>query len=104
LPISFALSALGATVEVPTLEGLEELDVPAGTQPGDTIRIRNKGLPRLGRSGRGDLYVRIVVEIPRKLNNRQKQLLEEFRQVGKKNNNFPQTKNFLEQIKSYFCK
>ncbi len=104
LPVSFALSALGATVEVPTLEGIEELDVPAGTQPGDTIQIRNRGLPRLGRSGRGDLYVRIVVEIPRKLNKRQKQLLEEFRQTEKKNNNFPQTKSFLEKLKGYFCK
>ena len=104
LPVSFALSALGATVEVPTLEGIEELDVPAGTQPGDTIQIRNRGLPRLGHSGRGDLYVRIAVEIPRKLNKRQKQLLEEFRQTEKKNNNFPQTKSFLEKLKGYFCK
>ena len=104
LPLSFALSALGGTVEVPTLEGIEELDVPGGTQPGDTIQIRNKGLPRLERSGRGDLHVQIVVEIPRKLNKRQKQLLEEFRQTEQKNNNLPQTKKFLEKIAGYFSK
>ena len=104
LPVSFALSTLGGTVEVPTLEGLEELDVPAGTQPGETIRIRGRGLPRLGRSGKGDLYVRVAVEIPRKLSKQQKKLLEDFRQTEQKNNTFPQTKNFLEQLKSYFGK
>ncbi len=104
LPVSFALSALGGTVEVPTLEGLEELDIPAGTQPGDTIQMHNQNLPRLGRSGRGDLYIRITVEIPRKLNKQQRKLLEEFRQIDKKNNNFPQTKSFLEKLKDYFNK
>ncbi len=104
LPVSFALTALGGRIEVPTLEGIENLDVPAGTQPGDTIQLRSKGLPRLGRSGRGNLYVRIMVEIPRKLNKHQKQLLEEFRQTEKNNNSFPQTKSFLEQLKAYFCK
>ncbi len=104
LPVSFAMSALGGAVEVPTLEGIEAVDLPAGTQPGDTIQIRGKGLPRLGRSGRGNLYVRIAVEIPRKLNKQQKQLLEEFRQTEKKNNNFPQTKKFTEKLKGYFSK
>ena len=104
LPVSFALSTLGGTVEVPTLEGMEELAVPAGTQPGDTIQMRNKGLPRLGRSGRGSLYVRIAVEIPRKLSRRQQQLLEEFQQTDKKNSNFPQTKSFLEKLRKYFNK
>ena len=66
--------------------------------------MRNRGLPRLGRSGRGDLYVRITVEIPRKLNKQQRTLLEEFRQIDKKNNNFPQTKSFLERLKDYFNK
>ena len=104
LPLSFAMTALGGRIDVPTLEGIENLDVPAGTQPGDTIQLRSKGLPRLGRSGRGNLYVRIMVEIPRKLNKHQKQLLEEFRQTEKNNNSFPQTKSFLEQLKAYFCK
>jgi molecular chaperone DnaJ len=104
LPVRFALSTLGGTVEVPTLEGIEELVVPAGTQPGDTIQMRNKGLPRLGRSGRGSLYVRIAVEIPCKLSKRQQQLLEEFQQTDKKNSNFPQTKSFLEKLRKYFNK
>ena len=102
LPVSFAVSALGGTVEVPTLDGIENLDLSAGTQPDDTIQMRNRGLPRLGRSTRGDLYVRIMVEIPRKLNKRQKQLLQEFRQTEKKDNNFPQIKQFMEKLKDYF--
>ena len=104
LPVSFAVSTLGGTVEVPTLEGIENLDLPAGTQPNETIQIRGKGLPVLGRSGRGDLYARIAVQIPRKVSKRQRQLLEEFGREDKKGYNFPQIKKFVESLRDYFSK
>ena len=104
LPVSFALAALGGEAQVPTLDGLENLDLPAGTQPNQRIQMRSKGLPRLGRAGRGDLYVQVAVEIPRKLSKRQRELLEQFHQVQEKSNSFPQIKIFLDKIKRYFQK
>jgi molecular chaperone DnaJ len=70
------LAALGARVEVPTLDGSREIDVPAGTQPGETLRLRGAGLPSLRRSTRGDLRVVVNVVIPRRLSGEQRELLE----------------------------
>ena len=74
--ISAFVAALGAELEVPTLDGNEVLKVPAGAQPGDTVVLRGKGLPRLRRSGRGDLVVHLKVTVPRKLNAKQRELLQ----------------------------
>ena len=104
LPVSFSVAALGGAIQVPTLDGLETLQLSAGTQPGQRVQMRNKGLPRLGQSGRGDLYVQVLVEIPRKLSKQQKELLQQFRQTEKKTNGFPQIKSFLEKVKGYFSK
>ena len=104
LPVSFSLAALGGKVQVPTLDGLETLDLPSGTQAGQRLQMRSKGLPRLGASGRGDLYVQILVEIPRKLNKHQKELLQQFRKTEEKTNNFPQIKKFLDKLKGHFSK
>ena len=86
VPISFVQASLGAEVEVPTLEGKLSMRVPEGTQSGKLLRLRGKGLPplqpRADRSQlermRGDIYVRIFVEVPTKLSTRQRELLEEF--------------------------
>jgi molecular chaperone DnaJ len=86
VPVSLVQAALGAELEVPTLEGRVKLQIPEGTQPGKLLRLRGKGLsPLRPRSDpaqlkrlRGDLYVRILVEVPTKLSDRQRQLLEEF--------------------------
>jgi molecular chaperone DnaJ len=68
VPVTYPQAALGATLEIPTLDGPDELEIPAGTQPGDLFRLRGKGMPD-PRSGRiGDLIIQIVVEVPRKLN------------------------------------
>ena len=104
LPVSFTVAALGGEIQVPTLDGLETLELPAGTQPGQRMQTRNKGLPRLGRSGRGDLYVQVLVEIPGKLSKQQKELLQQFQQTEKKTNGFPQIKSFLDKLKGYFSK
>jgi molecular chaperone DnaJ len=77
LDVPAPLAALGATLEVPTLEEAVELEVPAGTQPGETLRLRGKGMPVLQRPGRsGDLRVVVNVVIPRRLDGDQRELLQ----------------------------
>jgi molecular chaperone DnaJ len=83
VPIKMEVAAAGGTIDVPTLEGVLELKIPAGTQPGQVFHFKGKGVPRLNRSGRGDQYVRIQVEIPSKLTRKQKDLLEEFSSESK---------------------
>ena len=72
-------AALGATVTVATLDGDEQLDVPAGTQPGTVVTLRGRGMPTIGRGRRGDQRVVMNVVIPRNLSARQQELLEELR-------------------------
>lgn len=78
-PMNIAQAALGATVKVPTLDGgQEDLEIPAGTQSGETFKLRGKGVPRLQRSGRGDMIVTVQVRTPTKLNAEQKELLRQL--------------------------
>jgi molecular chaperone DnaJ len=78
LPISFPTLALGGNVKVPTLNGREELHIPAGTQPGARFKLRGKGMPNVSGRGHGDLHVIAGVAVPKKLNKEQKHLLEEL--------------------------
>ena len=80
--IRFSEAALGTSLEVPTLEGAKRIKVPAGIQPGTKIRLKGLGFPHLGKSGKGDLYVRIGVSVPEQLSARQRELLEEGGKVG----------------------
>jgi molecular chaperone DnaJ len=82
LPVTFPQAALGATVSVPTVEGTEEVEVPAGAQHGHEIRLRGKGVPRLRGSGRGDLHVIVNVVVPPKLSKRERELLEQLSEVS----------------------
>jgi len=100
LPVSFTQAALGADVEVPTLEGKETLTVTRSTQGGDLYRLRGKGLPDLDGGRRGDLIVQVVVEIPRKLSRKQEQLLREFAGTEHKGV-LPQREGFLEKLANY---
>jgi molecular chaperone DnaJ len=77
-PISITQAALGAEVEVPTLDKPVKLKIPKGTQPDTVLRLRGQGMPRPQRRGRGDLLVRIGVQIPTKLSKRQRELLREL--------------------------
>ena len=77
-PISFTQAALGADLEVPTLNGRARIKVPAGTQTGTVFRLRGKGMPRLHGSGSGDLHVKVKIKTPAALSARQRQLLEEL--------------------------
>jgi len=76
--VAAPLAALGTRISVPTLDGDVPLDVPAGTQPGETIVMHGRGMPPLGRGRTGDLRVVVNVVIPRRLNRKQKDLLEQF--------------------------
>lgn len=78
LDVRFTDLALGVELKVPTLEGFEKIKIQQGTQPGSVMRIKGKGLPRYGSSGRGDQLVRINARVPTKLNDRQKSLLKEL--------------------------
>ena len=82
IPISFAQAALGDEITVPTLDGKVKQSIPEGTQSGTVFRLRGKGIPRLNNRGRGDQYVKVVVEVPRKLSAEQKELLRKFDQLG----------------------
>ncbi|MEE8558708.1 MAG: molecular chaperone DnaJ [Myxococcota bacterium] len=101
VPISISQAALGAKVEVPTLSGTESVDVAAGTQSGETLTLRGWGLPRLGGGPRGDQHVRFFVEVPTRLNERQRELLEEFgRELGDELT--PRRRGFLEKLRELF--
>jgi molecular chaperone DnaJ len=85
LPVTFAEAALGATVEVPTPDGLVSLKVKPGTQDGTLLRVKGKGAPRLKGSGRGDVLARVRVNVPKKLRKRERELLEELQKVSHDN-------------------
>ncbi|MHC1679968.1 MAG: DnaJ C-terminal domain-containing protein [Methanomassiliicoccales archaeon] len=77
--INFQEAALGATLEVPTLEGkMAEVNIPAGTQPGEIQRLKGLGMPRMEGYGKGDLYIRLKLVVPKKLTAEQKELLRKF--------------------------
>ena len=77
-PISFAQAALGAEVEVPTLDGKVKLTIPEGTQPGAVFRMRGKGIPYLRGTGRGDQFVTVNITVPKGMNANQKELLRQY--------------------------
>jgi molecular chaperone DnaJ len=101
VPISVTQAAIGAEIGVPTLEGEHTLKVPDGTQPGTTFRIRNKGVPLLNGHGKGDLYVEVRVQIPSKLNKRQRELLQELETTTKVDNQ-PQLRSLIGKVKDIF--
>jgi molecular chaperone DnaJ len=82
LPVTYPQAALGATLTVPTVEGSETVEVPAGTQSGQEIRLRGKGVPRLRGGSRGDLHVVVNVVVPSKVGRRERDLLRELDKVS----------------------
>ena len=85
VPISFAQAALGAELIVPTLEGKVELKIPSGTQSGRHFRLRNKGIAHMRGGGRGDQFVKVLVETPTNLSTKQKEILKDFKKEEEKN-------------------
>ncbi|MEN9798151.1 MAG: hypothetical protein RL653_1847 [Pseudomonadota bacterium] len=101
LPISFTQAALGAQLDVPTLDGKVKLKIPSGTQTGRVFRLKGKGIPYLQGGGRGDQHVRVVVETPTELTARQKELLEEFASISDASSQ-PASKSFFDKVKQLF--
>ena len=101
VPVSVTQAAMGAEIRVPTMEGEHNLKIPEGTQPGTTFRIRHKGVPILNGHGKGDLYVEVRVQIPTKLNKRQKELLQELNVLSTVDNQ-PVLRSLLGKVKDIF--
>ena len=101
VPISFSQAALGTDFEIPLLDGKYKLEIPAGTQPGDVIKLRGKGMPHYQTQRKGDLLVEVQVEVPRKLSARQRELVRELAEIEHKNVS-PHQKSFFEKLKELF--
>lgn len=101
VPISFVQAALGAEVEVPTLNGTAQIKVPPGTQPATIFRLKGKGIKNVQGYGTGDLHIRVNVEVPSRLNSAQRAKLEEFAESCDASVN-PLTRGFFEKAKSLF--
>lgn len=101
VPVTFTHAALGADIEVPTLEGKVKLKIPPGTQSHKILRLKGKGLARLGSYGRGDQLVRIIVEVPSKLTPEQRDLLKRFAESGGESAH-PMHHSFFEKVKNLF--
>ncbi|MBN2843802.1 MAG: molecular chaperone DnaJ [Sedimentisphaerales bacterium] len=102
VPVSFTQAALGAKVEVPSLSGKIDVEIPRGTQFGKVIEMKAMGLPNLRSGRRGSLMVQILIEIPEKLSKQQEKLLREYADTEKKDV-MPERKKFLDKLKDYFA-
>jgi molecular chaperone DnaJ len=101
VPISISQAAMGAEIRVPTMEGEHALKIPDGTQPGTVFRVRSKGVPVLNSHSKGDLYVEVRVQVPTRLNKRQKELLQELDALSKVDNQ-PMLRSLLGKMKDMF--
>lgn len=93
-PISFYQAAMGAELEIPTIDGKVKYNLPAGTQTGTTFRLRGKGIPNVSGRGRGDQFVTVNIETPRNLNREQKEALRKFSE-SLKEKNYEEKKGFF---------
>ena len=103
VPVSMSCAALGGKVEIPGIDGQKvEIKISAGAQTGDKLRIKNEGMSVMNSDRRGDLFVLLKVITPTNLTNRQRELLEEFREISGDNDCQPEIKTFLDKIKDLF--
>ena len=102
VPVTFAQAALGLEITVPTIDGSETYKLKTGTQPGDIITIRNKGIPYINRPNlRGDHKLQVELEVPQNLNKEQSELLEKF-EASMNEDNYKKRKGFLNKLKNLF--
>lgn len=98
-PISFVQASLGDEIDIPTIgEGIVKLKIPPGTQSGTSFRIKGKGMPHLRWNGKGNLYVKTKVVVPKKLNSKQKEILREFADISGKEI-YVEDKGFFDKVK-----
>jgi molecular chaperone DnaJ len=101
VPVTISQAALGAEIEVPSLDGATTMPLPRGTQSGDVHRIPGRGMPDVHGGRRGDLLVQVLVETPKTLTKRQEELFREMAEIDKKHVS-PERKSFLEKLKEFF--
>ncbi len=101
VPISFPQAALGAEIEVPTLDGPDVLMVPRGTQSGEVLKLKGRGMPDINGRGRGDELVEVVIETPKHLSPRQEEVLRELAEIEHERVS-PRRKSFFEKLRDYF--
>ena len=101
MPITFVQACLGAEVTVPTLDGKVRYTIHEGTQPGDVFKLKGKGIPILGGRGRGDQYVQVTIEVPKNLNQKQKEALRSFDELTDEKN-YQKNKKFFTRLKELF--
>jgi len=104
MPVSFATAALGGEIEIPTLDGVAKLKVPAETQTGKVFRLRGKGIKGVRSISQGDLLCHVVVETPVHLTERQKELLQEFEEISRGNHatHHPKAQGWLDKVREFF--
>jgi molecular chaperone DnaJ len=100
IPIGYAQAALGASIEIPTLDDREDLAIPAGTQNGDVIKFRGHGMPSPRQRGRGDLLVQVFIEVPKKVTAEHERILRQLAEVENAEVS-PQRKSFFAKAKEY---
>ena len=103
VPITYSQAVMGASIVVPTIDGKVEYTVPEGTQGGTTFRLRSKGIQYLNGRGRGDEYVKVSVEVPKRLTRAQREALKAFEETLK-DENYEQRKSFFKTLKDMFEK
>jgi len=103
MPISMACATLGDSMEIPSVDGRKvEVKIPSGTQTGQRVKIKGEGMPKIQSTDKGDLWVEFKVETPVNLSERQKELMAEFRSLGKEINCQPEEKGFFDKLKGLF--
>ena len=101
LPLTFVQACLGAEVVVPTLDGKVKYTIKEGIQPGDSFRLKGRGIQSLNGRGKGDEYVKVTIEVPKNLSKRQKELLQEFDGQSSEKN-YQSRKGFFNKLKELF--
>lgn len=103
VPLTFTQAALGAEIDIPTIDGTMKYTIPAGTQPGKVFTIRGKGVQHCQRSGRGDELVQVSIEVPTNLSKKQKDALQEFENTLE-DKNYSRRTSFFDKLKDIFGK
>ena len=102
VPLTFTQAALGCEITVPTLDGKVSYTVPPGTQPGESFRLRGKGITHLNRYSKGDQYVKVTIEVPKNLTDKQKELLRQFDETTSDGANYEKRRGFFNKLKDAF--
>lgn len=102
MPITYAQAVLGAKIQVPTLDGIEEFDLPEGTQPNTTFKLKSKGVPFLNSDSRGDILFTVKIIVPKNLNKEQKEKLKDFSKSMNQELEVNEKKSIFDKIKDMF--